>query len=78
MNNFQVITSFDKETRDELYDRLRASDDPQEAQVVKFSGVEPDPERPGKYRSAWSVAYPINGDNLRSNCGTYKLFSTKK
>jgi hypothetical protein len=76
MNNYQVITSHDKETRDELYDRLRASDDPQEAQVVKFSGNE---EIPGEvsvqkdgserkvYRSTWSVAYPINGDKHERN-----------
>jgi hypothetical protein len=70
MNNHQIITSFDKETRDELYDRLRASDDPQEAQVVRFSGSEEVPDVEvltptgvrKQYRSTWSVAYPINGD----------------
>jgi hypothetical protein len=35
----QVLTMTDKAQRDELFDKLRASDDPLERQVTKFSGV---------------------------------------
>lgn len=44
----QVLTMTDKAQRDELFDKLRASDDLLERQVVKFSSVrqitEVDPE----------------------------------
>jgi hypothetical protein len=35
----QILTMVDKAQRDELFDKLRASDDPLERQVTKFSGV---------------------------------------
>ena len=37
--SMQVLTMTDKAQRDELFDKLRTSDDPLERQVVKFSGV---------------------------------------
>jgi len=46
--SMQVLTMTDKAQRDELFDKLRTSDDPLERQVTKFSGVrqitETDPE----------------------------------
>ena len=35
----QILTMTDRAQRDELFDKLRASDDPLERQVTKFSGV---------------------------------------
>jgi hypothetical protein len=48
----------DKAKRDEMFDQFRASQDPYERQVVKFSGVQAVPGKIGKYQSTWSVAYP--------------------
>lgn len=70
-NNFETITTADKAKRDAMYEELRASDNQQERQVVKFSDCELTGEtelvfyengaegytRP-VYRSTWSVAYP--------------------
>lgn len=39
--SMQVYTYPDKEQRDKFFQELRASEDPNERQVVKFSGVEP-------------------------------------
>ena len=38
VNHFEVYTMTDKAKRDEMFDQLRASNDPWERQVVKFSG----------------------------------------
>jgi hypothetical protein len=44
-NNFETITTADKQKRDAMYDELRASDNAQERQVVKFSDCEPTGEK---------------------------------
>jgi hypothetical protein len=58
----EIITTDDKAQRDRLFKAFRASEDPLERQVVKFSGVrEVPPTKAGEvltYRSTWSVAYP--------------------
>ena len=68
----EVITTPDKAKRDQMFNELRNSDDANERQVVKFSGVEmvappavdnttdPPTERKAQYRSTWSVAYPTS------------------
>ena len=57
-NNFEIYTSTDKAQRDKLFQALRTSSDPFERQAVKFSGNEPDPNNPGKFRSTWTAAHP--------------------
>ena len=39
-DNFIVYTTTDKVKRDEMFEQFRASDDPWERQVVKFSGCQ--------------------------------------
>jgi len=70
-NNYEVITTADKQKRDEMYADLRANGNALERQVVKFSDCEPTGgnylvfyehgddfySRPD-YRSTWSIAYP--------------------
>jgi hypothetical protein len=41
VNNFEVITTPDKETRDRLFEDLRTNGNELERKVVKFSGNEP-------------------------------------
>ena len=71
MNNFEVITTTDKDKRDRGYQDLRQNGNELERQVVRFSSCEltEDVEhvwyersktfqvRP-IYRSTWSLAYP--------------------
>ena len=57
-NHFEVYTMTDKAKRDEMFDQFRASRDPYERQVVKFSGVQAVPGKIGVYQSTWSAAYP--------------------
>ena len=40
MNNQEVITMYDKDKRDAMYEDLRKNGDKQERQVVRFSGYE--------------------------------------
>lgn len=66
----EVITTPDKEKRDQMFQEFRNSDQVNERQVVKFSGVEQltPISRDAKtkkiirptFRSTWSVAYPTN------------------
>lgn len=70
-NNFETITTADKQKRDEMYADLKAAGNALERQVVKFSDSEPtgetelvwyerghEPQRRLVYRSTWSLAYP--------------------
>ena len=69
-NNFEVITTTDKDQRDRLFQDLRKNGNELEKQVVKFSGVEVVPNVDvvsttdarriirKEYRSTFSVAYP--------------------
>ena len=57
-NHFEIYTMTDKAKRDEMFDQFRASRNPYERQVVKFSGVQAVPGKTGVYQSTWSVAYP--------------------
>ena len=58
-DNFEVITTTNKEQRDRMFRDFRKSDDPLERQVVKFSSVQRVPDSLGnKWQSTWSVAYP--------------------
>jgi hypothetical protein len=71
--NIEVITTPDKDKRDQMYEDLRRHGDELEKQVIRFSGCEKIGEmriyrRPGQfdgpyelrpvYRSTWSLAYP--------------------
>jgi hypothetical protein len=70
MNQFEVITTQDKNARDQIFDELRHSDLLNERQVIKFSDCEPvlnglphgelrlDHSNRIVYRSTFSVAYP--------------------
>ena len=55
VNRFEVITTRDKDKRDEMFREYRESDDPQERQIVKFSSSDGE-------GSSWSVAYPAVRD----------------
>jgi hypothetical protein len=58
---FETITTNDKSKRDQMFQELRNSDQPNERQVVKFSGVESTMTDDGEVMTAistWSVAYP--------------------
>lgn len=46
-NNFEVITTKDKDKRDRMFQEFRNSTEPNERQAVKFSSAD-----------GWSVAYP--------------------
>ena len=62
---YEVFTTDDKQKRDEMFQQLRNSDQPNERQVVKFSSArDVPPTKAGEvltYRSTWSVAYPSDG-----------------
>jgi hypothetical protein len=70
MNQFEIISTHDKNARDQIFDELRHSDLPNERQVVRFSDCEPvlsglphgeiklDSKNLACYVSTWSVAYP--------------------
>ena len=56
--SFEIVTTIDKDQRDRLFADLRKNGNELERQVVKFSGNEPHPLKPGQWISNWSVAYP--------------------
>ncbi|VVB51643.1 Uncharacterised protein [uncultured archaeon] len=66
----EVITTPDRDKRDQMFQELRNSDQANEREVVKFSGVEQltPMSRDAKtgriiratYRSTYSVAYPTS------------------
>lgn len=58
MNNFEIVTTTDKDQRDRLFQDLRRNGNSLEKQVVKFSGWEMHPSYPAEFISNWSVAYP--------------------
>lgn len=59
----EEITMTDKAKRDTLFEELKNSDQPNERQVVKFSGSQStgkcDSKGRMQYESTYSVAYPI-------------------
>lgn len=65
VNHFEIYTMTDKARRDEMYRVFRASDDPQERQAVKFSGIkqvfEYELEGDGKkvLSSKWVTTYSV-------------------
>jgi hypothetical protein len=69
MNNFEIISTQDKDARDRIYEDLRANGGPLERQVVKFSSVDPVLDEEGNPTSiwieSWSVAYPRTAGRKR-------------
>ena len=55
-NNWEVITTADKQKRDSMYADLKANGNAQERQVVKFSDYRTGED--GQFESTWSLAYP--------------------
>lgn len=65
-DNFDVITTTDKDKRDEMFEDLKRNGNALERQVVKFSGVRPLVKFSGSmvgWVSTWSLAYPRTDEN---------------
>ncbi|HTQ97230.1 MAG TPA: hypothetical protein VMH89_10515 [Candidatus Acidoferrum sp.] len=63
-----VITTTDKAKRDDLFRQLRASDDPYEKQVVKFSGSQPKLNEFGEPDGHY-MSYTATGKGGKVNVG---------
>jgi hypothetical protein len=68
MQGMTTLQYFDKQKRDEVYDRLRQSEEPNECQVIRYSDPVPmmlndeefrlDASNRVVYRTAYFLAYP--------------------
>lgn len=72
INTFEVYTMIDKAQRDKLFTEFRASTDPLERQVVKFSGVESVPvQNTADYSSGQLIDLVVyTKDGTRQATGT--------